>query len=201
MRELDALAADLDVVHLPRGTRDLPADEMAAMVAGRVRVQVGVYAGGRMALMHSLGWLTRRDADEAVARLLDHLPGARLETERPRDARPRAVQQYAVHVIWGSRDPGWTPTAVRVSRALTALWRERSDMLTADEAAALVGVTASTWRAYHARGDAGVPRPLGDAPVGYRGRRLDVWDRGEVLTWHAARPGKGGRPARVEDQG
>ncbi|WP_087507945.1 helix-turn-helix transcriptional regulator [Cellulomonas iranensis] len=193
-RELDALVEDLDVVRLPRGARDMPADEVAALVAGRVRVQVGVYTpGGGMDVMHSVGWLPREHADIAVDRIMELLPGARLEQERP-----DLTRKQVLHVIWGSRRPGWSPTALRVSHNLTSVWRERDTILTAEEVGDLVGIASSTWRAYCARYEAGVPISLGTAAVGHRGRALPVWDRDAVLAWQAARPGKGGRPARAD---
>jgi len=190
-RELDALASDVDVVHLPSGARSLPDDEVAALVAGRVRVGVAVYSPAGMMHMHSLGWVPRTDAPALTQRILDHLPGARVEDERPDGAQPQAIM-----VLWGSRRPGWTPTAVHVQRGIGSDWREREDLLTAPEVAEFVGVTASTWRSYQARRDASVPGSLGTAPVGPHGRALEVWDREHVMSWHASRPGKGGRPPR-----
>jgi len=187
--ELDELVADLAPVHLPSGASTLLPDEVAAMIAGRRRVAAAVYTPGGGLDLHSLGWLPDGDVDTATARIVAHLPGARIEHERPAGTHPQAVT-----VAWGSRTPGWSPTAVHVTRNLTSTWRERDELVTAPEAAKLVGIAPVTWRAYVARSDAGVPRPLGTAPVGPGGRTLDVWDRQQITAWHDARPGKGGRP-------
>lgn len=195
-RELDDLTADLDRVHLPPGASQLPAGEIATLVAGRIRVMVGVYAPGGMT-MHSLGWIPREQVPEANDRVLTYLPGAREQSERPRGPgyRPNALM-----IQWGSRRPNWSPTAVFVDRGFMPeanLWREAHTLWTVAQVAEHLGVQASTVRSYLARRDAGIPSPLGDAPVGPHGRRVEVWDAQKVIDWHAARPGKGGRPPKA----
>lgn len=188
-RELDELCADLDPKRLPSGSSLVP-DDIAPLIYGRVRVMVGVYAPGGMDA-HSLGWMPLTDVDQATARILTHLPGARVEQERPRETHPQAVM-----IQWGSRTPGWTPTTVWVTRTMTGIWREPDTIWTATQVAEHLGITESTWRAYTVRGDAGAPSELGTIRVrrGPRDYPVGVWDRQTVIDWHASRPGKGGRP-------
>jgi hypothetical protein len=66
------------------------------------------------------------------------------------------------------------------------------NMLTSDEAAARVGVTAASWRSYVARGD-------GPKPDGHLGR-TPWWKPETVDAWKASRPGQGaggGRPRKA----
>lgn len=56
-------------------------------------------------------------------------------------------------------------------------------MLTRDQVAALLGVRPATWSGYVSRGQA-------PAPVRFVGR-TPLWDRGQVLSWHESRPGRG----------
>jgi hypothetical protein len=195
-RELDALVADLHPAGLPKGTSRLSTEEADALIAGRVRVGVGVYAPGGMDL-HSLGWLPAPSARQSAARIVAHLPGARVEDERAAGAAERAIM-----IQWGSRTPGWTPTAIPVTRGLTMLWREREQVWTASEVAEHLGIARGTWRSYVTRGDADAPRPLGtigEVGADRRTRRVDVWDPQVVAAWRAARPGHGGRPPRRPD--
>lgn len=60
------------------------------------------------------------------------------------------------------------------------------ERLTVAQAAELVGVTASTWRAYVARDQA--PKPDGEYD-----RRTPWWYASTVKAWHKARPGRGRR--------
>lgn len=63
------------------------------------------------------------------------------------------------------------------------------------EAASHCGVRPGTWRDYVARGHAPRPDdPDEDAPPN---RRRPRWKADTVRTWHAGRPGKGGRPRRA----
>lgn len=190
-RELDALVADLHPAGLPKGTRALSQEDADTLIDGRVRVSVGVYAPGGMD-MHSLGWLPGLVARQATDRIVAHLPGARVEDERPARATERAIM-----VQWGSRTPGWTPTAIPVHRGLTYSWREREDLWTATEVAEHLGIARGTWGGYVRRGDADAPAALGtirEVGTDGRTRRVDVWDRDVVTAWHASRPGHGGRP-------
>lgn len=68
--------------------------------------------------------------------------------------------------------------------------------LTGEQAAELVGISWSTWRAYVDRG-----HPVGN-PIPKRGAGVRVnqetrrreWRQSTVEAWHAARMGHGGRP-------
>lgn len=71
-----------------------------------------------------------------------------------------------------------------------------TDRLTNTEAAALAGITPSTWRHYVAQGRAPAP----DGRLG----RTPWWRPGTITTWLATRPGQGARtdlrPAAEERQ-
>jgi hypothetical protein len=65
-----------------------------------------------------------------------------------------------------------------------------TDELTGNAAAAAhVGLSASTWRAYVARGQA----PRADRTKIQSGHALPVWDAATLDAWQAARPGRGAR--------
>lgn len=88
----------------------------------------------------------------------------------------------------GAPSPGrlvasWLGVAEGTNSA--ALYSGEMELLTVREAAALAGVSESTWRAYVARGQA--PRPdvrLGATPG---------WQRSTIESWIAARPRAAGR--------
>lgn len=65
-----------------------------------------------------------------------------------------------------------------------------SRRLTSEEAAALLGVTPSTFRTYRSR--SALPLPVPDA--------AKTWSRKELLDWKKARPG-GGKPKGATAQG
>ncbi|MFS0703248.1 helix-turn-helix transcriptional regulator [Cellulomonas sp. 179-A 9B4 NHS] len=71
-----------------------------------------------------------------------------------------------------------------------------SRLITTEQAAALVGVSPSTWRAYLARrrqhGKGTIPEP-----VEYHGRTA-MYDEDAVRAWHATRPGRGARTDLAE---
>lgn len=67
-----------------------------------------------------------------------------------------------------------------------------TDLVTRDEAAALVGVRPNTWSAYVSRGQA-------PAPVEHVGR-TPLWSRSSVERWQKERPGPG-RPPKATSQG
>lgn len=73
---------------------------------------------------------------------------------------------------------------------LAVLGERRRRLVTADEAAALLGVGRDTWYAYrHLRGR---PAPVWRNPA----TGLQEWDREAVTAWHATRPGRGWRGSR-----
>jgi hypothetical protein len=184
-RELQALVSDLDPRHTTPGVG--ARDEAEAMVrAGWHRVMVGVYtpAAGRDEVM--LGWYSQQQTREVIDRVVAHLPGARVPRE--------ALIEGSVMIEWGSRTPGWTPTAVPIRRSLSIAWREPGAIWTAQQSAEHCGIAPRTWSSYIARRDAQIPLPLGDTTLPGRTRPVPVWDRQAVIDWHAARPGKGGRP-------
>ena len=63
------------------------------------------------------------------------------------------------------------------------------DLIGNAAAAEHVGVTVSTWRAYVARGYAGVPQPYRRHVRG--GHALPVWRRADLDAWQASRRGQG----------
>jgi hypothetical protein len=190
-RELTALVADLPAVQTTpgEGARQSAED---LFNRGFRRLAVGVYAPlGRDEAW--LGWYQRDRLREVEDRVIDYLPGARRATEL-------SSERSALRILWGSNEPGWSLTAVWVRRSFDGLWREPGGLWTADQCAEHCGIGVSTWRSYLARRDAGVPISLGEAVLPGRSRAVAVWDRERVIKWHEARPGKGGRPARVEGE-
>lgn len=185
--ELRALVADLDPETIPRTKLD-PEVAQTLCDAGWCRVIVGVYAPIARDEVF-LGWYPPETYRDVVGRVLAHLPGARLPDER--------LYEGSVMIEWGSRTPGWTPTALLVRRSMTVAWREPDAVWDAAQCAAHCGITASTWRSYVSRRDAGIPIPLGDARLPGRHGAITVWDRQAVIDWNGDRPGRGGRPPRA----
>lgn len=188
--ELIDLLDDLDLARIPARGEDAQWVAQDWADRGWRRIVVAVYAPlGRDEAIP--GWLSPDHIDEALRRVLAHLPGARTADEE------LVGSSRTIH--WGSRDPGWTPTAIPVRRSTSRLWREREQVWTAAEVVDHLGISTSTWEAYQSRRDAGVPIALGtiiepDAR-GHR-RAIRVWDAQAVQAWQDTRPGKGGRPAR-----
>ena len=191
--ELRALVADLNPIHTTRGPDAMTQAESLKRRSYQ-RLTVGVYTPLGRDEVH-LGWLLEPALSEAVARLIAHLPGSRLAQNPP--------HSWLRTVEWGSRTPGWTPTALRVDRnAGERTWRERDQLWTAQQIQEHIGINTSTWRSYVARRDAGAPIALGTIrEVDHLGitRTLSVWECDTVLAWHAGRPGKGGRPRKIVD--
>lgn len=194
--EVGTLLADLDIRRTTRGP-DAAATAQAWHDAGWRRLVVAVYAPlGRDEVMP--GWLSPENLRTAVDRLLAWLPGSRyIDPERGPVTRGGPASPY---IAWGSRDPGWTPTAVRVERTLSGEWRERDQLWTATDVADHCGITRSAWDAYVSRRDAGAPLALGtivEADARGHRRPTRVWGSDVVTAWHTARPGKGGRPRKT----
>ncbi len=178
--ELRALVAGLD----PQRIDDRDPQVLDRYERTHAPLRVGVYMPGGARFSVHLGWYPQGEVwRQAAAAVLAHLPGARL------------VEDSTWAVQWGSRTPGWSPTAVCVVRSTQIAWREPGDLWDTAACAEHCGITASTWRAYRARRDASVPIPLGEALLPGASRPAPVWDRQRVIDWNAARPGKGGRPA------
>lgn len=182
--ELTALVADLEPATIPAGP-DAREAAQRLLGDGWRRVMVGVYASlGREEVM--LGWYPTDRVPAVVDRVLAYLPGAReREPEHAEDS---------MRITWGSRTPGWSPTAVWVVRGVTTTWREPGDLWDAARCAEHCGISTDTWRSYVTRRNAGAPIAYGETVLPGQTRRTLVWDRQQVIDWHAGRPGKGGRP-------
>jgi predicted DNA-binding transcriptional regulator AlpA len=77
--------------------------------------------------------------------------------------------------------------------------RTDDPLLYAEEAAAVAGISRSTWTTYELRGlPKHNPLPPHEDVVLDRGHARRRWRRSAVLAWMAARPGVGGRPRRAE---
>lgn len=113
----DDLLRELQVLLHPWGVQSLDDADLDAMTSpgstyALVRVEVLVPTDVRATVL--VGWVPRGQTwQEAVDAILGWLPGAVLDE---RDAG-------AVH--WGSRTPGWTPTARWVVQAPGGYWLER----------------------------------------------------------------------------
>lgn len=190
----DALRAELTAVVAPWDPQESPGQDRAHLVvavltpAGTPDALVdeptpdgSTRPGGTVPI--DLGWLPAHVLGAAARAVADHLPGARVS--------PQSQQQ----VQWGSHRPGWSPTAVAVRHDLDHSWRERTELLTAAEAAAALRspVDAQTFRRYAQRGSAGVPPPVGEIreDAGRGARWVAVWDREQVHRWDQGRPGRG----------
>lgn len=186
-RELAALVEDLDPQWAPvRGGEEGPAWAESMVRSGYRRLMVGVYAPrGRDEVM--LGWFPKERLREVIDRCLAYLPGS-----RELNWGSNAADSLAV--AWGSRDPGWTPTAIWVRKWITGEWREPEDLWDAEQCAEYCGISPATWRSYVSRQDAGAPTAFGDAHRPGVRRPVTVWERQQVVDWHQSRPGKGGRP-------